>query len=123
MNHGQDFRGNDLFRLLVDRVREYAIFALDPNGIVTSWNTGAQRIKGYAAAEIIGHHFSRFYPEEAIRSGWPKTELELAARDGSFEDEGWRIRKDGSRFWASVDITALRGADGELAGFGKVTRD
>jgi PAS domain S-box-containing protein len=114
---------NDLFRLLVDRVKEYAIFALDPNGIVTSWNAGAQRIKGYGAAEIIGHHFSRFYPEEAIRSGWPKTELELAARDGSFEDEGWRIRKDGSRFWANVVITALYDDDGTLKGFAKVTRD
>ena len=119
----QDFQGNDLFRLLVDRVRDYAIFALDPNGIVTSWNTGAQRIKGYVASEIIGHHFSRFYPEEAIRSGWPKTELELAARAGSFEDEGWRIRKDGSRFWANVVITALHDDDGRLLGFAKVTRD
>ena len=115
--------GPDLFRLLVDRVKDYAIFALDPQGIVVSWNAGAERIKGYRAREIIGHHFSRFYPEEAIRSGWPQTELELATRQGSFEDEGWRVRKDGSRFWANVVITALRDDHGELRGFAKVTRD
>src|SRR5688572_17128982 len=99
--------GEDLFRLLVERVKDYAIFVLDPNGIVVSWNAGAENIKGYCAEEIIGHHFSRFYPAEAIRSGWPKTELEHAARDGRFEDEGWRVRKDGTRFWANVVITAL----------------
>src|SRR5688572_20451465 len=113
----------DLFRLLVERVRDYAIFALDPSGIVMSWNLGAQRIKGYTADEIIGHHFSRFYPEEANRSGWPMTELRLAAAEGRFEDEGWRLRKDGSRFWANVVLTALRDEDGELRGFAKVTRD
>ena len=113
----------DLFRLLVDRVQDYAIFALDPSGIVVSWNTGAQRIKGYAAEEIIGHHFSRFYPADAVRTGWPMTELENARRDGRFEDEGWRVRKDGSRFWANVVITALYDDDGELRGFAKVTRD
>jgi PAS domain S-box-containing protein len=115
--------GTDLFRLLVDRVKDYAIFALDPNGIVTSWNTGAQHIKGYSAHEIIGHHFSRFYPEEAIRSGWPQTELAMATRDGRFEDEGWRVRKDGTRFMANVVITALYDDDGTLRGFAKVTRD
>jgi PAS domain S-box-containing protein len=115
--------GPDLFKLLVDRVKDYAIFALDPNGIVSSWNTGAQNIKGYSAHEIIGHHFSRFYPEEAIRSGWPQTELEHAKRDGRFEDEGWRIRKDGTRFWANVVITALYDDEGTLKGFAKVTRD
>jgi len=114
---------DDLFRLLVDRVRDYAIFGLDPSGIVVSWNTGAQRIKGYAAHEIIGHHFSRFYPEEAVRSGWPMQELENAKRLGSFEDEGWRLRKDGTRFWANVVITALHDDDGVLRGFAKVTRD
>ena len=113
----------DLFRLLVERVKDYAIFALDPRGIVVSWNSGAERIKGYKATEIIGHHFSRFYPEEAIRSGWPQTELEFATREGRFEDEGWRIRKDGSRFWANVVITALHDDDGTLRGFAKVTRD
>ena len=114
---------DDLFRLLVAQVKDYAIFALDPNGIVVSWNAGAEHIKGYQAHEIIGHHFSRFYPAEAIRAGWPKTELELATRDGRFEDEGWRLRKDGTRFWANVVLTALRDADGRLRGFAKITRD
>ena len=98
---------DELFRLLVNRVRDYAIFALDPQGIIISWNEGAERIKGYRADEIIGHHFSRFYPEEANRTGWPMTELRLAAAEGRFEDEGWRVRTDGSRFWANVVITAL----------------
>jgi PAS domain S-box-containing protein len=113
----------DLFRLLVAQVQDYAIFMLDPNGIVVSWNAGAERIKGYKASEIIGDHFSRFYPEEAIRSGWPKTELELATRQGRFEDEGWRLRKDGTRFWANVVLTALRDETGRLRGFAKITRD
>jgi PAS domain S-box-containing protein len=113
----------DLFRLLVERVRDYAIFLIDPSGIVMSWNLGAERIKGYAAHEIIGHHFSRFYPEEANRAGWPQTELRLATADGRFEDEGWRIRKDGSRFWANVVLTALYDDTGRLRGFAKVTRD
>jgi PAS domain S-box-containing protein len=115
--------GEDLFRLLVEQVKDYGIFLLDPNGIVISWNAGAENIKGYQAHEIIGHHFSRFYPPEAIRAGWPKTELEYATRDGRFEDEGWRVRKDGTRFWANVVITALRDPDGRLRGFAKVTRD
>ena len=114
---------DELFRLLVDRVRDYAIFALDPQGIVMSWNAGAERIKGYTAEEIIGHHFSRFYPEEANRTGWPMTELRFAAAEGRFEDEGWRLRKDGSRFWANVVITALHDEEGSLRGFAKVTRD
>ncbi|KFN50177.1 ATP-binding response regulator [Arenimonas composti] len=113
----------EMFQLLVERVRDYAIFMLDPAGIVMSWNRGAQRIKGYAAAEIVGHHFSRFYPEEALRAGWPQTELKLAAAEGRFEDEGWRVRKDGSRFWANVVITALHDDSGHLRGFAKVTRD
>lgn len=113
----------ELFRLLVERVRDYAIFALDPNGMVITWNLGAERIKGYSADEIIGHHFSRFYPEEAIRTGWPTTELRLAAAEGRFEDEGWRVRKDGSRFWANVVLTALHDDHGQLRGFAKVTRD
>lgn len=116
-------RGDELFRLLVQGVKDYAIFALNPAGIVISWNEGARNIKGYEPDEIIGHHFSRFYPEEAIRSGWPRNELEIAEREGRFEEEGWRIRKDGSRFWANVVITALRYPNGELRGFAKVTRD
>lgn len=111
------------FRLLVDCVKDYAIFMLDPEGRVISWNNGAQVNKGYAAAEIIGQHFSVFYPREVVARGWPKRELELALRDGRVEDEGWRIRKDGSRFWASVVITALRDAAGVHRGFVKVTRD
>jgi PAS domain S-box-containing protein len=111
------------FRLLVDSVRDYAIFMLDPRGYVSSWNRGAQRIKGYTADEIVGRHFSVFYPPEDIVAGKTKMELEVAASEGRFEDEGWRIRKDGSRFWATVVITALRDEDGTLVGFGKVTRD
>ena len=114
---------DELFRLLVNRVRDYAIFALDPQGMVISWNEGAERIKGYSADEIIGHHFSRFYPEEANRTGWPMTELRLAAAEGRFEDEGWRVRRDGSRFWANVVITALHDETGTLRGFAKITRD
>jgi PAS domain S-box-containing protein len=96
---------------------------LDRYGHVTTWNVGAERIKGYKAEEIIGHHFSRFYPPEALGRGWPQHELEVAQREGRFEDEGWRVRKDGSCFWANVVITALRGDEGRLLGFSKVTRD
>ena len=113
----------DLFRLLVSSVRDYAIFALDPNGFVLTWNAGAERIKGYRADEIIGKHFSIFYPRELVEEGFPAFELRTAANTGRFEDEGWRIRKDGSRFWANVVITALRDETGELVGFAKVTRD
>jgi PAS domain S-box-containing protein len=111
------------FRLMVESVVGYAIFMLDPEGRVASWNAGAQRIKGYAAAEIIGEHFSRFYPREDIESGKPKWELEVASREGRFEEEGWRLRKDGSTFWASVVVTAVRDDTGKLLGFAKVTRD
>lgn len=114
---------SDLFRLLVEQVKDYAIFGLDLRGMIVSWNAGAQHIKGYAAHEIIGHHFSRFYPPDAIRSGWPQTELDRATELGRFEDEGWRVRKDGTLFWANVVITALRGPEGELRGFAKITRD
>ena len=96
---------------------------LDPKGHVASWNPGAERIKGYRAEEIIGQHFSRFYPQEAIDRGWPDHELEVAAAEGRFEDEGWRVRKDGSQFWANVVITALRDERGNLLGFSKITRD
>jgi PAS domain S-box-containing protein len=111
------------FQLLVEAVQDYAIFILDPTGHIRTWNTGAERIKQYTRTEIIGQHFSIFYPEEDKRSGKPRWELEVAQEDGRFEDEGWRIRKDGSRFWANVIITPLRNRSGELVGFGKVTRD
>ena len=113
----------DAFRLLVESTVDYAIFLLDPSGHVISWNAGAERIKGYRADEIIGRHFSTFYEADAVAAGWPAFELEEAARVGRFEDEGWRIRHDGTRFWANVVITALREGDGALRGFAKVTRD
>jgi len=116
-------QSEERLRLLIEGVSDYAIFMLDPEGKVATWNTGAERLKGYRADEIIGRHFSVFYPEEARARRWPQQELELATRDGRFEDEGWRLRKDGSRFWANVVISALRDADGKLQGFGKVTRD
>jgi PAS domain S-box-containing protein len=112
-----------LYRLLVETVRDYAIFALDAKGHVLTWNAGAQRFKGYTAEEIIGRHFSVFYPQARIDEGLPERELTVAAAEGRFEDEGWRLRKDGTRFWANVVITALRGPDGRLVGFAKVTRD
>src|SRR4051812_5040682 len=115
--------GADLYRLLVDSVRDYAIFALDATGHIITWNAGAARIKGYTAEEIIGKHFSIFYPPQAVATGHPAYELKEAARVGRFEDEGWRVRKDGSLFWANVVITALRDPQGELVGFAKVTRD
>ena len=111
------------FRLLVDSTADYAIFMLDSTGHVVTWNTGAQRIKGYRADDIIGRHFSVFYPQDAIDRGWPQHELDVAAREGRFEDEGWRLRQDESRFWANVIISAVRGPDGTLLGFAKVTRD
>jgi PAS domain S-box-containing protein len=112
-----------LFRQLVLGVRDYAIFLLDPSGCITSWNPGAERIKGYRAEEIIGRHFSVFYPEESLARDWPRQELELARQQGRFEDEGWRLRKGGSRFWANVVITALHDDDGRFIGFAKITRD
>jgi PAS domain S-box-containing protein len=121
--HDQLRESQTRFQLLVEAVKDYAIFMLDPNGRVMTWNTGAQRIKGYEAREIIGHHFSEFYEEHEIRAGKCERELEGAARDGRFEDEGWRVRKDGTKFWANVIITALRNETGELIGFAKVTRD
>jgi PAS domain S-box-containing protein len=114
---------DEIFRLLVDSVRDYAIFLLDPEGRVATWNQGAERIKGYKAEEIIGEHFSCFYPREARESRWPDRELELAIKEGRFVDEGLRVRKDGSNFWAYVVITALWGENHELRGFAKVTRD
>ena len=119
VEHPDDLR----FRLLVESVKEYAIFILDPEGRVSSWNLGAQRIKGYDAAEIIGKHFSVFYPPEEVTAGKCQQELTIAAREGRCEEEGWRVRKDGSRFWANVVITALRSDEGRLLGFAKVTQD
>ena len=123
LRNQKDSQSNELFRLLVESVKDYAIFVLSPDGHVLTWNLGAQALKGYTKEEIIGKHFSIFYPPEAVQTGWPARELLLAEREGRFEDEGWRLRKDGSSFWASVIITALRGADGELTGFAKVTQD
>jgi PAS domain S-box-containing protein len=114
---------NQVFRLLVDSVRDYAVFVLDPEGFVITWNAGAQAIKGYTRDEILGQHFSKFYLPEAVQSGWPTRELALAEKEGRFSDEGWRVRKDGTSFWASVIITPLRDPDGQLAGFAKVTQD
>jgi PAS domain S-box-containing protein len=116
-------RSEERFRLLVERVKDYAIFMLTPEGRVASWNDGAQHIKGYTAREIVGEHVSRFYEAEAIARRWPEHELAVARKTGRFEDEGWRVRKDGTRFWANVVITALHDDAGELYGFAKVTRD
>ena len=111
------------FSQIVAGVRDYAVFTLDVAGHITSWNAGAENIKGYKAEEIIGKHFSRFYPVDAIARNWPGEELKIAAGQGRFEEEGWRIRKDGTRFWADVVITALRSPQGRLTGFLKITRD
>lgn len=116
-------RSEERFRLLVEGVQDYAIFMLDVDGTVATWNAGAQRFKGYTADEIIGQHFSRFYTPEDIERRHPWKELEIATREGRYEEEGWRVRKDGTQFWTSVVITALWGEDGELRGFAKVTRD
>ncbi|HJX26523.1 MAG TPA: ATP-binding protein [Thermoanaerobaculia bacterium] len=123
MHAEQSLRSSEeIFRLLVEGVRDYAIFMLDPTGHVATWNLGAERIKGYAAEEIIGQHISVFYDEEQVARRWPQHELMVAAAEGRFEDEGWRVRKDGTLFWASVIITAMY-EHGQLRGFSKVTRD
>ena len=114
---------DELLRLLIESQPDYAIFLLDPSGHVQTWNGGARRLKGYQADEIIGRHFSTFYPEEDVEAGVPEQILEKARSTGRHEAEGWRVRQDGSRFWADVVITALREDDGTLVGFGKVTRD
>jgi len=114
---------NEPFKLFVQNVEDYAIFMLDVEGRIATWNPGARRIKGYKASEIIGQHFSRFYPEEDVRAGKPQTLLDRAIKGGHVEDEGWRVRKDGSKFWANVTITAVKDDAGKLIGFGKVTRD
>jgi PAS domain S-box-containing protein len=113
----------EAFRLLVTTVSDYAIFMLDPDGFVVSWNEGAKRLKGYEREEIVGKHFSVFYPQKDIDAAKPEKELEAVVKDGRLEDEDWRVRKDGSLFWANVVITALRDESGTLVGFAKVTRD
>jgi len=113
----------EMIRALVNNVQDYAVILLDPQGNVLTWNAGAERLKGWKAKEIIGQHFSRFYPPEDIERGKTAMELRTAADQGRFEDEGWRLRKDGTRFWANVIITALRDENGNLQGFGKLTRD
>jgi len=115
--------GERRFQLLVDAVKDYAIFMLDPHGVVSSWNSGAERFKGYKAKEIIGLHFSRFYTEEDQQAGVPQQALATAVAEGKYETEGWRVRKDGSRFWASVVIDPIRDERGNLLGFAKITRD
>ena len=124
--HGQESMklGSDgHYRLLVESVTDYSIITLDPDGYVTTWNKGAERIKGYRADEIIGRHFSCFYPQEKIEAHFPEQELKITAAEGRFEDESWQLRKDGSLFWANVVITALRDQEGNLIGFGRLTRD
>ena len=113
----------DRFRLLLDAVVDYAIYMIDPQGVVVSWNTGARRFKGYQEAEILGAHFSCFYTPEDRQNGLPERALNIATHDGRFEGEGWRVRKDGTRFWCHVVIDPIRGDSGEILGFAKITRD
>src|SRR6478672_9321047 len=120
---GLEVPADDAFRLLVESVKDYAIFMLDTEGRVLTWNAGAESIKGYAADEIIGQHFSKFYPPAAVERGHPQHELRVATAEVRFEEEGWRVRKDGTLFWANVVITALRDRHGTLVGYAKVTRD
>lgn len=121
---GAAFLGSEeSYRLLVDSIVDYAIIMIDLDGHIASWNAGAERLKGYRAEEIIGRHFSCFYPPEAIEAGLPEKELANAAQNGRFEDEGWRMRKDGARFWANVIVTALCDQTGVIRGYSKVTRD
>ncbi len=121
--HIESLTDEGRYRLLVEAVTDYAIYMLDASGIVTTWNPGAQRFKGYAANEIIGQHFSRFYTEDDRKTGLPNRALETAEREGKFEAEGWRVRKDGSRFWAYVVIDPIRDRSGQIIGFAKITRD
>lgn len=114
---------DERYRILVEAITDYAVYMLDSNGTVTSWNAGAQKIKGYEPAEIIGQHFSRFYTPEDRQAGLPGRALDIAAREGKFEAEGWQVRRDGSRFWTHVVIDAIRDASGKLIGYAKTTRD
>lgn len=125
LNQGaqRSWRIEDQLQLLVESVKDYAIFMLDPEGNVATWNQGAELIKGYKADEVRGRHFSIFYTPEEMEEGKPAQELRIAATEGRFEAEGWRVRKDGTRFWANVIITAIRNEQGRLCGYGKVTRD
>ena len=111
------------YRMLIDAVTDYAIYMLDPDGIITSWNAGAKRFKGYEESEILGEHFSRFYTDEDRQAGLPRRALEIAEREGKFETEGWRVRKDGTKFWACAVIDPIRDGTGKLVGFAKITRD
>jgi PAS domain S-box-containing protein len=121
--HGSTVAVADQFRLLIEAVDEYAMFMLDADGIVRTWNKGARRIKGYTADEIVGRHFSVFYRPDDVAAKKPQRELDIAAEAGVYREEGWRVRKDGSQFWANVVLTAVHGDDGQLLGFAKVTRD
>lgn len=121
--HNATEEASEQFRLLVEAVQDYAIFKLDPEGRIATWNTGAERIKQYAAGEIIGQHFSIFYTDEDRAAAKPERSLEKAAQLGRYEQEGWRVRKDGTRFWANVTLTAIRDRSGHLIGFAKITRD
>ncbi|MBQ0776139.1 MAG: PAS domain S-box protein, partial [Pseudomonas sp.] len=120
---GPLFSAEDKYRLLVDAVTDYAIYMLDPQGIIASWNTGAQRLKGYAAEEVIGQHFSMFYSGLDRAAGLPGNGLAIAVQQGRFANEGWRVRKDGTRFWAHVVLDPIRDGVGDIIGFAKVTRD
>src|SRR5215207_8616882 len=111
------------YQLLVDAVTDYALYMLDPDGRVATWNQGAARIKGYSADQIIGEHFSRFFTDDDVAKGLPARALSEAAREGRFEAEGWRVRKDGTRFWANAILDPIRSDNGELLGFVKITRD
>ena len=119
----EDLKTSDPFKLLVQSIVDYAIYMLDPNGFVTSWNAGAERIKGFQTEEIVGRHFSTFYTDEDRENGLPKKVLDTARREGKYEGEGWRVRKDGTRFWASVVIDRINDEKGKLLGFAKITRD
>lgn len=121
--HAASLTDDGRYRLLVEAVTDYAIYMLDPNGVITSWNPGAERFKGYTASEIIGHHFSRFYSESDRADGLPERALETARKEGKFESEGWRVRKDGTKFWAYVIIDPIRAPDGTVVGYAKITRD
>ncbi|HEX9284994.1 MAG TPA: PAS domain-containing sensor histidine kinase, partial [Nitrospirales bacterium] len=114
---------DESFRLLIESVRDYAIFMITPQGLIDSWNAGAERMKGYRAEEILGQHFSRFYPPDEIQAGKPQTALHAALAKGRWEEAGWRVRKDGSRFWATTIISALRDDAGKLRGFIQITQD
>jgi PAS domain S-box-containing protein len=120
---GTLYHSEQTYSLLVSSVKDYAIFMLDPNGMISTWNEGAQRIKGYSAREIIGRHFSTFYTLEDKQRRHPEHELKIALAEGRYEEEGWRVRKDGTKFWANVVITRILDESGTLVGFGKVTRD